>query len=61
MLKNKVLKTIRRYNLINKGEHVVLGLSGGPDSVCLFHILRELAGEIGFSLAAVHVNHMMRS
>lgn len=56
----KVLKTIRKYNLIERGDQVVLGLSGGPDSVCLLHVLNELREEFGFGLTAVHVNHMLR-
>ena len=39
-----------------KGEKVIIGLSGGMDSVCLFHILKDL----GVSLEAVHVNHQIR-
>ena len=38
------------------GEKVIIGLSGGMDSVCLFHILKDL----GVSLEAVHVNHQIR-
>ena len=38
------------------GERIVMGLSGGVDSICLFHILREL----GYELEAVHVNHGIR-
>ena len=38
------------------GERIVIGLSGGVDSICLFHILREL----GYELEAVHVNHGIR-
>ncbi|MDO4394013.1 MAG: tRNA lysidine(34) synthetase TilS [Bacillota bacterium] len=60
MLKKKVLNAIEEHNLIERGEHVVLGLSGGPDSVCLFHVLKELQESVGFVLSAVHVNHMMR-
>ena len=44
------------HEMPGKGEKVVLGLSGGMDSVCLFHVLREL----GISLEAVHVNHGIR-
>ncbi|OGT85142.1 MAG: tRNA lysidine(34) synthetase TilS [Gammaproteobacteria bacterium RIFCSPLOWO2_02_FULL_61_13] len=39
------------------GAHLVLGLSGGMDSVSLLHILAELSGPLRFSLRAVHINH----
>ncbi|MDR1135876.1 MAG: tRNA lysidine(34) synthetase TilS [Clostridiales Family XIII bacterium] len=55
-----VKKTIVRNGLIEKGSHVVAGLSGGPDSVCLFHILAGLRCEMGFALSAVHMNHHLR-
>lgn len=60
MVKKKIRDTIRKNNLINSGEHIVIGLSGGPDSVCLFSVLKELSGEMGFTLHAVHVNHGLR-
>ncbi|NCB42492.1 MAG: tRNA lysidine(34) synthetase TilS [Clostridia bacterium] len=56
-----VRKTIEHHGLISFGDHVVLGLSGGPDSLCLLHILTELRDELGFSLSCVHVNHLMRA
>ena len=56
----KVKKTILNNGLIQKGEHIVIGLSGGPDSVCLFHILYRLAEELDIRLHAVHVNHGLR-
>lgn len=56
MVIDKVRDTIKRYNMISENERIVLGLSGGPDSVCLFFVLREL----GYQVHAVHVNHMMR-
>jgi len=59
-LVRKVKKTIEDYALIQKGERVVLGLSGGPDSICLLEILFDLKEELGFSLEALHVNHMIR-
>lgn len=40
--------------------HIVLGLSGGPDSVCLFSVLTELAGEMNLTLHPVHINHRFR-
>lgn len=39
------------------GQHLVVGLSGGIDSVCLLHALRDLAAESPFRLSALHVHH----
>lgn len=60
MVKKKIRETIEKNNLINSGEHIVIGLSGGPDSVCLFSVLKELSKDMGFSLYAAHVNHGFR-
>ena len=60
MIADKVKKNIEEKKLIDKGDMVVLGLSGGPDSVCLFSILQGLRDEIGFEMSCVHVNHMLR-
>ncbi|MEG1584752.1 MAG: ATP-binding protein, partial [Anaerovorax sp.] len=46
--------------MIDKREHIVIGLSGGPDSVCLFHVLYALKEEFQLSLHVVHVNHQFR-
>ncbi len=55
-----VKKTISSRGLIPKGSAVVLGLSAGPDSLCLLHILYGLREKLGFELCALHVNHMLR-
>ena len=60
MIKDKVKKTIIDNDLIAQGEHIVIGLSGGPDSVCLFHVLYNLKEELGIELHAVHINHGLR-
>lgn len=60
MLIDTVRQTIRDHDLIHRGDHIVLGLSGGPDSTCLFHVLRRLAGEMELTIHPVHVNHMFR-
>lgn len=60
MVEKKILETIKEYELIEKGHHVIIGLSGGPDSVCLFDVLDKAGKDMGFTLSAVHVNHRFR-
>lgn len=55
-----VLKTIQERDLICSGDSLVLGLSGGPDSLCLLDVLAKLQPELNFSLYALHVNHQIR-
>lgn len=59
-MKEKVLKFIREQSLINIGDNVLVALSGGPDSVCLLHILCSLRDELKIKIGAAHVNHMLR-
>ncbi|MDR2156941.1 MAG: tRNA lysidine(34) synthetase TilS, partial [Clostridiales Family XIII bacterium] len=56
----KISETIAARELIPAGGHVVVGLSGGPDSLCLFHALLRLRAAGGFTVSAVHVNHKFR-
>lgn len=60
MMKQIVLNYIKKYHMLSPGEICLVGLSGGPDSVCMLHVLRDLQSQIGFSLQAVHVNHKIR-
>ena len=46
--------------MIESHERVVVGVSGGADSVCLLFLLCRLSKELDFSLNVVHVNHMLR-
>ena len=57
-----VLPKMRAFvaSLISRKDCVLVGLSGGADSVCLLHFLHYLAKEKHFALAAVHVNHGLR-
>ncbi|MGM9532415.1 ATP-binding protein, partial [Intestinibacter sp.] len=60
MIFEKVLDTINRHNLIEKGDKIVLGISGGPDSVCLLHILNRLKDIFDIEIYAAHLNHQIR-
>ncbi len=56
----KVKETISKFSMISKGDTVIVGFSGGADSMTLLHILNSLKDEIGFSITAAHVNHCLR-
>lgn len=56
----KVLETISKYSLIQNQDKIVVGVSGGPDSVCLLYILNELKNKLSFKIYVAHVNHMLR-
>lgn len=49
-------------NLIKDGDKIVLGVSGGPDSMCMLDMMRELKEEknINFEIYVAHINHMIR-
>jgi len=60
MLKQKVIEAIKKYNLIESGDTVIIGVSGGPDSICLLHILNSIKESLNFKIYVAHVNHMIR-
>jgi tRNA(Ile)-lysidine synthase len=53
----QVAATISRYNMLAPGARVIVAVSGGPDSVCLLHVLRELGIRV---TGIAHVNHKLR-
>lgn len=57
---NKVREYIINNELIKKEDSVLVALSGGPDSVCLLHILSRLRNEFDIRLGAIHINHLLR-
>lgn len=56
----KVKKTIAKYNLLEKGEGVIIAHSGGPDSTALLIILAEIARAMDLTLIIAHFNHGLR-
>lgn len=59
-MRNKVINTINKYNLIQSGDKLVLGVSGGPDSISMLNILNEIKQEWQFEIYVAHINHMIR-
>ena len=59
-LESKVLDFIQRYSLIPPEEVVVVGVSGGADSVCLLHVLAKWRKRLGIKLHIAHLNHQLR-
>ena len=59
MLSN-VKETITKYSLLTPGDRVVVAVSGGPDSVCLLHVLLLLSKDLDLSLHVAHLDHMFR-
>ncbi len=60
MLEELVLKAIKQNNLIEDGDSIVVGVSGGPDSITLLDILIKLQKQIKFNIVVAHINHMIR-
>ena len=56
----RVLALTREYDMLPAGGRVLCAVSGGADSVCLLHLLRDLTGEGGFTLCAAHFDHQLR-
>lgn len=57
---DKVVSTIKRYKMIETNDKIVMGVSGGPDSLCMLDILYNLKDLFNLKLYIVHVNHMIR-
>lgn len=59
-----ILKKVHRYisdlHMIAPGSHVVAGISGGADSMCLLFVLLSLKEKLALKLTAVHINHGLR-
>ncbi len=56
----KIESYIRNYHMINAGDHVIAGVSGGADSVCLLLVLLQLRQKLGYTVSVVHVEHGIR-
>ena len=59
-LQAAVLQAINEYRMLKSGDRVIVGLSGGADSVTLLHCLNSLKEKLGIELFACHINHNLR-
>ena len=55
-----VTKTIERNKMLKKGDSIVVGVSGGADSVCLLDVLNKLKDKYNLKITVVHINHCIR-
>ncbi len=56
----KIEQYIKKYHMIENGDRIIAGISGGADSVCLLFVLLELRKKYDIDVIAVHVNHCIR-
>ncbi len=56
----RVYRDIRDRGLVARGDHIAVAFSGGPDSLCLLHVLTRLREALDLKLAALHVDHGLR-
>jgi len=59
-LPKRVLRFIREHGMVRAPEPLVVGISGGPDSVCLLHVLHGLSQTLKIKLHVAHLNHLLR-
>lgn len=60
MLEQKIFEFVTKYQLIENGDKIVLGVSGGPDSIAMLDILYKLSNKINFKISVAHINHGLR-
>ena len=59
-MQKKIEQYMEQYHMVSADDTVIVGVSGGADSMCLLCVLENYQKKIGFQLSVVHVNHMLR-
>jgi bifunctional protein TilS/HprT len=57
---DSVRATLAEHHMITAGETLVVAVSGGPDSLCMLHILHSLHADLGIALHVAHLDHILR-
>ncbi len=60
MLENSFKETIQKYNLLKRKDKLLLGVSGGPDSICMLYQFLKIQQEYKLYLICAHFNHSLR-
>ncbi len=60
IVRNKFVSTVNEYSMLDDSSVVVIGFSGGADSVCLIHLLKSFEDKFGYKTIAAHLNHGIR-
>lgn len=60
IVEEKFLNTVRDYNLIESGDVIVVGVSGGPDSITLLTCLNKYKEKFNYKIIVAHINHLIR-
>ncbi|MDX1520344.1 MAG: tRNA lysidine(34) synthetase TilS [Anaerolineae bacterium] len=60
-LATRVIHYCQKHSLLSPNDRIVVGVSGGPDSLCLLHVLNTVAGQFGLQVAVAHLNHQLRA
>ncbi|MFA9398840.1 MAG: tRNA lysidine(34) synthetase TilS [Clostridiaceae bacterium] len=54
------IETINKHGMMDNGDKIIVGVSGGPDSICLLHLLLSIREEYNLILCVAHINHKIR-
>jgi len=60
MLEEKVLQTIKKFDMLSFNDRILIGISGGPDSVTLLNVLLSFKKRYNLSFFIAHLDHMLR-
>ena len=60
ILEEKFLKTVKENNMINENDVIVVGVSGGPDSIALLYCLNKFKTMLKYKIVCAHINHLIR-